>query len=183
MNKNLTNIELLKKILLPAHWRKNIADIDEWHNVEQKLGTALPSDYKNYIDSFGVGKINNFILILTPFIENKYVNLISRGQMDLDAYAESRNQFPKNFTEKIYPEIDGLLPFGVTDNGDTLYWRTVGHPDVWPVTIYEARGPKHFDFSGNMVEFLIQLLQKGMETGVFPDDFASNTPVFLELAT
>jgi hypothetical protein len=143
----------------------------------------LPEDYKGFIQAFGSGTINSFLVVLNPFSSNKYINLLQRGRMELDAYATSKKGFPQYYVHDIYPLQGGLLPFGGTDNGEVLYWNTTGTPENWSVVTYESRGPKYFTFGGNMTDFLTRLLTKTIECDVLPRSFPSTAPVFEPIPT
>lgn len=42
----------------------------------------------------------------------------------------------------LFPEQGGLLPFLVTDNGDTGFWITRAKPEKWPILLKDARAPE-----------------------------------------
>jgi hypothetical protein len=69
-----------------------------------------------------------------------------------------RSNFPTSFGIPIFPESDGYLPYGVTDNGDTLFWVTTGAPGEWTMAVMGPREPEVFVFPGGVVEFLADLL-------------------------
>lgn len=56
-----------------------------------------------FIDTYGTGGIDNFLWVLSPFVENENVNLIQKGKVIRDAYQVSKNSFPEYFTHNIYP--------------------------------------------------------------------------------
>jgi hypothetical protein len=151
---------------------------DHWKTVEEDLGTAIPEDYKEFIEIFGFGKVNEFLTILVPNVSNKYVDLVKRGRMELAAYESARTEFPEYYQDNTYPTPGGLLPFGLTDNGEVLYWRTVGAPTDWTVTVYESRGPEKCDFPGGMCDFLVAILTRRLECNALPRSFARHTPTF-----
>jgi SMI1-KNR4 cell-wall len=177
---SLTKLETL----LPRPTQpQEVGTLHDWTNIEAELKTTLPNDYKGFIGVFGSGTINDFLVVLNPFSPNKYINLLQRGRMELDAYAASKKSFPEHYAHDIYPTSGGLLPFGATDNGEILYWNTTGNPNHWSVVAYESRGPKHFTFGGNMTEFLTRLLEKTIECSVLPRSFPSAAPVFVSMQT
>ena len=150
----------------------------DWQHVEQRLVTALPTDYKQFIQLYGTGAINEFLVIWNPFASNEYVNLLQRSQVEGDAYRSTKSSYPHHFVDDVYPDLGGLLAFAATDNGEVLYWRTQGQPDQWTVSVYESRGPKHFDCNGSMTQFLIWLLTKTINCDVLPWQFLEMPPEF-----
>lgn len=149
-----------------------------WQGVEQQLGTTLPTDYKRFIQLYGTGEINGFLTIWNPFSSYQYVNLLQQSRVEGDSYRSTKSLFPDLFVDDVFPDLGGLLAFASTDNGEVLYWRTQGQPDQWTVTVYESRGPKHFDCNGSMTQFLIWLLTKKISCDVLPWQFLEMTPDF-----
>jgi len=165
-------------VLPPPEFREELPEKGGWERVERELGTKLPTDYKTFIQTYGTGSISNFMMILNPFSKNRYLNLLSRAEIVLGAYRTSRANAPEYFKDNVFPEEHGILPFGSTDNGDDLYWRTLGDPDDWTVTLYESRGSEPFDYDGSMTEFLVDLLTGGIVCPILPVSFAEKEPTF-----
>ena len=157
---------------------QEVGEIRGWNSIEEHLRVELPDDYKKFIHLFGTGSINTFLFILNPFSSNQYVNLLRRGQTEREAFLTSKAHFPKHYVDNVFPEPGGLLPFGVTDNGEVLYWRTVGRSKDWTVTVYESRGPKHFSYEGGMEAFLSCVLTGSIICTVLPRGFIKPTPKF-----
>jgi hypothetical protein len=148
-----------------------------WPAIESQVG-QLPADYKSFMDRFGSGTIDGFVWILNPFSRNAHGNLLYRKEQILDALKEliesgEPSQYP------LYPEPGGLLPFGMTDNGDTLLWQTVGEPDQWPIVVNAARDPTYEKFECNMTAFLEGILTRRIRCSIFPEDFPSARPSFV----
>lgn len=115
---------------------------EDWRIVEEKLGTGLPEDYKRIVELYGDFYWAEFLRVLNPFSENKNLNLFMRSEIILDAERESRAQFPDYYPLNLYPEEKGLLPFAITDNGDTAFWITNGAPERWAILVKDARAPE-----------------------------------------
>lgn len=62
-----------------------------------------------------------------------------------------------------------LFPWGITDNGDELYWNYVN--GVAEIVIFASRYDDVFSCKLNMIDFLTGLLTKKIECDIFPDDF------------
>ena len=77
-------------------------------------------------------------------------------------------EFPDEFPFPVFPAAGGLFPWATTDNGDTLYWLTVGDPDTWQVVVWESRGPEHVVYPFGAAEFLQRWLSGTLECSVFP---------------
>ena len=55
-------------------------------------------------------------------------------------------------------EPEGLLPWGGTENGDTLFWLTEGEADNWSVLINESHSPEFERYNEDMTSFLAKLI-------------------------
>jgi hypothetical protein len=111
-----------------------------WPSVERALGLQLPGNYKALVDLFGASSWNNFLHVLSPFDERFDFRRVAERVLDADR--TSRASFPAHYPLPLYPEAGGLLPWAITDNGDTLYFITRAKPDEWPTVIRGDRPPE-----------------------------------------
>ena len=51
---------------------------DDWQLVEARMLVELPSDYKEFIATYGTGAVDNFLWVLNPFSHNDNLNLIKQ---------------------------------------------------------------------------------------------------------
>src|SRR5579883_19087 len=123
--KNLTNL-----VPIPGSPR-HAGTRQSWDDVEKRLGTGLPSDYKEFINLYGTGDLCDLFWILSPFKEPPENSLLGLLDSLLEPYLRGRTDFPERCPFPAYPEPGGLLPFGGTTNGDTAFWLTRGQPDEW----------------------------------------------------
>lgn len=103
-----------------------------WREVEAKLGTLLPSDYKAFVQLYGLGCFMEYLWIWTPRAYTRHVRLELEASSVLKVLGED-----EYFSFPLWPEPGGLLPFGVTLDGDYLAWVTRGPPDTWRVTVLD----------------------------------------------
>ncbi|URZ02827.1 SMI1/KNR4 family protein [Clostridium felsineum] len=173
------NINQLKNIMKSKPQASNIGDNDEWNAIETQVGIRLPSDYKDFINEYGTGSINEFMWILTPFDEDEYVNFGKRGEEISKAYIESKANNPEYFKHEVFPTKGGILPWGYTENGDELYWLTVGASDEWHVIVYESRSSDYYEYNMGMVQFIYELVSGKLVCPAFPDDFPGEEYEFI----
>jgi hypothetical protein len=95
------SLEALEEILQKPMEPNEPGRPDEWSLVEEQLGIGLPADYKQFIEGFGTGNIDDFILILNPFSAHKFVNFIIKGKVLLDADEFLRKKHPKEYIYKL----------------------------------------------------------------------------------
>jgi hypothetical protein len=146
----------------------------EWDAFEEQFGQRLPGDYKWLVDAYGPGKFDDFLYVLQPHAESRYVRLeYSRDrEREILVPLEEGNRMPYSVNE--------LLPVVKSDNGDTIFWvaRQPDDPGLWRITGHEARGIAWPSYDGGIVEFLVAVLSGARRFEIFPRDFPSDSPSF-----
>lgn len=148
-----------------------VDEVHDWPDVERDIGTPLPSDYKAFIDRYGLGKLCDFIVVFTPSRGNPHVSLSIQIRQKLDVLQQLASEWGEELPCPLFPARGGLLPFGATDNGDVLYWRTSGSPDCWTVVVNDARGPDFDDHDCSMTSFLAEVVSGQRRCSIFPRSF------------
>ena len=172
----MNELKDLTELLPPPTTPLEVPTADDWLQTERSLG-FLPSDYRQFIELYGTGQIDEFVWIFSPSTTNEYVNLQSQVTAILRGLADSADQFPDVFGMPRHPEPGGLLPFGSTDNGDNLFWVTKGPPDEWTVAVMGPRSPDIYKYNVGLVAFLRQLLSDEIQCKVFPEEFPADSPL------
>ena len=171
------SIEYLKKIIIPPDLPNEAPSEIVLKDFEVEIA-LLPEDYKDFIKTYGSGSIDNFMWICNPAANNPFLNLY----IQIKAYLNSLQRVYGIGTVldqyKLYPESNGLLPFGGNDNGDLLLWKTHGHPNEWNIVVLESRMGEVEEFNENMACFLCSILSRKKTCKIFPDDFPSSAPFF-----
>ncbi|MEV5647397.1 SMI1/KNR4 family protein [Nocardia sp. NPDC052254] len=136
-----------------------------WARIEKAMGVGMPPDYRDFIDLYGHGAINDELGINYP----GYPQSDGSTLRTLTDAAEDDNRY--NVYEALqapfpgYPAPGGLLQWGGNYNGDMLCWLTEGdNPDNWPVVVVfrHIHQPSWRRFDGGMAAFLLALV-----TGTF----------------
>jgi hypothetical protein len=167
--------ELAAVLPPPAEPRETQGD---WARVEAEIGSPLPADFKEYVARYGTGVVNDFLWPLNPFAANDNVNLVSEIRFQLDTLRATRDKFPKKFTYAIFPEPGGYLPWGRSENGDVMHWKTQGTPEQWTLAVTDSRAPEWEEFAEPMTSFLARLLAGQITCAIFPPDFLEGGPRF-----
>jgi hypothetical protein len=143
----------------------------------------LPTDYKYFINTYGTGRICDFLYVFNPFSANRYVSLVRQMAMQLGALRGIKDEFGLDVVPyPLYFEPGGLLPCGLTDNGDGLYWLTSGeNPDKWTVVVGEARGPDWEEYSTDLTGFLAKLLSGELRSNIFPNSLLPCPALFQQM--
>ena len=170
----------LYEAISPPSKPREAGNVAAFTAVETSLALLLPEDYKRLIGTYGTGVWKEFLWVLNPFASNVYLNLFEQVKRQLDAERKIRADWPGNVPFALYPEQGGLLPWAMTDNGNRLYWQTVGDPAHWPTVIYESRGPEFECFPFGCCEFLLRWVSGKLPVSVFPRDFDFGFPFAFE---
>jgi hypothetical protein len=163
-------LERLRQLLPPPADPVEPGQPDSWAEVEEALGTGLPSDFKAFTELYGSGKVDDFLYLFNPFTVGQDGNLLAEKDRVLEGYRRTRDRFPERLPLPAFPDPGGVLPLGRTDNGDELYWVTTGHPDGWPVALLESRAARQEVYSMPVTGFLAALAANQLTSRILPKD-------------
>lgn len=173
------SIDALTAVLPPPPAPVEVSGAGGWAKAEAELGAALPADYKAFIERYGTGLVAGFIRPFNPFAASPHRHLKTQVDTQLDALGQLKAKWPDEVPFPLFPEEGGLVPWGRTDNGDILHWKTVGPPDGWPVVVTASRDSRFQEFAETMTAFLAGILMKELTCSVFPDDFPPDALTFV----
>lgn len=173
------NMAKLEVILPPPVAPIEVPGGADWDAVEANL-TKLPGDYRAFIQRYGTGCVDSFMWIFNPGSSNPNLNLQDQVRRQSEVLREI-NEGDMEAIIPIYPDPKGVLPFGITDNGDVLFWETGDEPDNWTVAVLEARSSPLLKFEMNMTSFLAGICDGSVICSAFPEDFPSAKPAFAKL--
>jgi hypothetical protein len=111
-------LDRLRQLLPPPADPVEPGRLDGWAQVERRLGTALPGDFKAFTERYGSGTVDDFLYLFNPFAQGPDGNLLVEKDRVLAAYRQTRARFPDRLPLPPFPE----------PGGDELYWVTDGHP-------------------------------------------------------
>jgi hypothetical protein len=171
------NLEFLVAAMPPPVSPVEAPRSEDWPAVESRLGAALPEDYKEFIEKYGTGKINDFLWVFNPFAKNENLNLFSQIEIQYEVLNELRSS-GERIPYDYFPMAGGLLPFGMSANGDVFFWRTSSSAEQWTVAVNEGRSPSWEVFDVPMVQFLFETLSKKRSSGILPLGFVVAPPKF-----
>ena len=160
------SIDSILKIIEPPPTPSEAGDIDGWKRVEEIMKTKLPIDYKQYISTYGTGCICEFLWPLNPFSKNKYLNLMAKSEAELNSLRDLKKMDFQECPYPLFPDSGGILTWGVTDNGDVLFWLTQGEPDKWITVINESRSPVYEEFDRTMTQFISDLIRGQIRSNI-----------------
>ncbi|MBI1372114.1 MAG: hypothetical protein GC159_05055 [Phycisphaera sp.] len=156
----------------------------DWIAVENELGIGLPRDYKQIIEAYGVGNFGEFLWLFAPSVSNPHVNLQAQVKQQLDVMRAVTADGYESVPYPIDSHTSGLLAFGMTDNGDALFWNTAAgeQPEAWPIVVAGSRSGWS-EYSTPLGTWLHDVLSGTIRVELFPDDWPGDTPKFVALDT
>lgn len=144
-----------------------------WQPIEAELGTALPQDYKDLVRVYGSGCYMEFFEIDVPRCPNFNIRLEYQVPLVSEnfVYGDDRSY-------ALWPTPGGLLPFGGTDNGDSLFWLTRGAPADWGVVVWDQADLDFELFDCDLTSFLAGLATGEILPKAFPEDLLPSNCLF-----
>jgi hypothetical protein len=97
----------------------------DWGEVEARLGMRFPADFKQLIGAYGSGEMLGDLQLFNP--------LTVAGQKRIASELKTLDDLREGcgFLWPVYPEEDGMLPWGSDSNGNVFCWFAQGEPDDW----------------------------------------------------
>jgi hypothetical protein len=143
----------------PAH---PVGAEGNWVAAERRLGAAFPDDFKWFIRIYGVGRVNDFLWLNSPFagrIACTFWRNMKSTIAVLKRYSGGGIVKDPERSHDFFPRPGGLLPFGNTENNNYLTWRTHGDPNNWHVVVWDPSSLKFREYKDwNFSELLCRLL-------------------------
>ncbi|EOV0648039.1 SMI1/KNR4 family protein [Cronobacter turicensis] len=174
-------IKKLTQLLPPPAFSSDSGKGKTWPLIAGSIN--FPSDYVDFINTYGSGRIAEFIIIFNPFSNDENLSFFDQYNYileDLNYLIESDKDYYKY---KLYPEDNGLIPVGVTDNGDYIFWVVTSkeNSEQWGTAIIPVRSPDVEYFECNLVTLIEQILDRSLKTRSLPDAFPSQSVSFKTL--
>ncbi|MEN8652248.1 SMI1/KNR4 family protein [Streptomyces sp. 21So2-11] len=153
----------------------------DWDAVASELRTELPSDYKEFIRTYGGSNWDDYLYVLEPGCPNDNYDLIAWEDQQTEAL-HGLWEFEKKSTE-LATEGTRVIPWATTDNGECLYWlvRPGQSPDQWTIMVNEARGDSWEHFSTTCTQFLAAVLDGELQSSILSSRFPLAAHEFRQL--
>jgi hypothetical protein len=168
-------IERITRMVSPPANPTELKSIEDWKTAESDFGFPLPSDYRDFVFTYGSGLFARFYRVYNPFSASKFISLSQSVTRVTDGLRKLKSEFPDLVPYPIHPEPQGLFPWGNDENGNDYYWLTNGRSNDWRVISDEVRGEGFREHNCTMTEFLEKILLRKIDAlaGGYPqaDDF------------
>lgn len=139
----------------------------EWLDVFERLGIRPPQDYIEFIQSYGTGTINDWITVFNPFAKSKNFNLLRQVPTLLSSLRELRMEFPDSYTIPLFFEPGGVLPWGLSIDGDIFCWVTRGLPGRWTTLVLCRHSDAEF-VPVSMTQYLARAISGTISSHAMP---------------
>ncbi|WP_405907036.1 hypothetical protein OG742_17245 [Streptomyces sp. NBC_00828] len=159
---------------------------DHWNEVEQHVGSALPGDFKTFLNVYGSGVISGELVVFHPRGSSP---LLERMCKTHQTFTERRDRsLNRGGSEHVpyafHPEPGGLISWGYDYSGDEHFFLPCDpDPDQWKiVTMVHEEGCETFDgpFSSFALSFVRRLLDVDRYHGIEPEALEFLEPADLE---
>ncbi|SFT75568.1 SMI1 / KNR4 family (SUKH-1) [Actinopolyspora lacussalsi subsp. righensis] len=147
-----------------------------WQDVERRLGVALPNDYKEFMEVYGDGTLEDYLLLEQLITSEEEFS--EWWEEQLDDLRSAAERVPERYT--LEPGRVDLLPWGFTIDVDVCYWWMDPRedPDRWWIVSRDRDVSRWSVFEGSMVEFLVEVVSGRRREPWMPCDFPGDSPWF-----
>ncbi|MFE3206259.1 SMI1/KNR4 family protein [Embleya sp. NPDC055664] len=162
---HMSSFESLRSLLGdPDWWVRSNSDV--WIASEEYLGLRLPSDYKQFMDFYGPGLLDEYLLLDLPEgpSSEEVVEFWS-----LASWVRARESRPDAYPYAFAPDRNGLIEWG-SDQHSNSYFFLPSAPDAsdWKIVITSEAG-EWFKTDGTFTEYLVRCFQHSSERPSFVD--------------
>ncbi|WP_152646196.1 SMI1/KNR4 family protein [Streptacidiphilus albus] len=150
MDMNSSLRRLVDVLSPPGNPQENV----DWQAVERRWKVSFPRDFREFMDAYGRGTIDNVLTIATP-VDGELTPGVLRCR-DLTPIANTESRIDGNeFWYPAWPQMGSLVGWGTTGTGVDLFWCMRGEdPDLWPLVVRNHRGGAAKELFMGMVEFI-----------------------------
>ena len=141
------------------------------HDFTFKNGRKFPSSYVSFVRQYGYGLSCGLFIIYTPmgdypdsfFIRSK--EIISTYQDVLD---NKENLWFDVAPDLEYSRLKDLIPFGVSENGDYLFWDIMSTEDEMDIYITDFRATGFLRVASDLYELFYKVTSPDRYKEVLP---------------
>ena len=147
----------------------------DWASITTLFGKPLPGDYVSLIENYGSGEIGGWLTVFNPFDSNPNISLTKQSFGLLSSISLLKEEFPETCPYPLMFEPGGLLPWGMSIDGDIYCWATNGVSGKWSIVII-GRHSEPEEFPLPMCRFIAQAITGEITPLTVPTEWPQ-TPV------
>ncbi len=150
----------------------------DWGKISAYFGKPLPGDYMSFIDNYGSGEIGGWLTILNPFSGNSNLSFIEQFFGLLSSISLLKEEFPETCPYPLMFEPGGLLPWGISIDGDIFCWATTGVSGKWSIVVIGRHSdPEQFELP--MCKFIEQSIKGEISPLAIPEGWNNESIKFV----
>jgi hypothetical protein len=162
-----TDVDALLRLMPPPQDGGTAVD---WEAMARSWDRPFPPDYRRFIESYGAGTIEDFLVILAPQLKVPLEEAGLNGMVLEILSAEGT----WDIADKS-PELEGtsprLITWGVDSAADLMCWDASGEdPAAWPVLVFNRGDVLFRRYDCGMAEFLTRMMRGGFPECPLEDD-------------
>ncbi|WP_167336168.1 SMI1/KNR4 family protein [Amycolatopsis alba] len=148
--------------------------------VERQLRTALPSDYKALLSIFPSGMYRDTVWVTNPTQGKDYWQKFQDYIREtLEAFADEDLEYLEGTAYRVFPEPNGLLPWGHDGAGGIFCWIARGDsPDDWPTAYYSPGDYEWTEHPGGAADLLADVLTSQGTDNILRWDLTDKPAIF-----
>ncbi|MFE1905996.1 hypothetical protein ACFW96_20360 [Streptomyces gardneri] len=125
---------------------------DDWAEVEGYVGSALPGDFKAFLDAYGTGSVCGELVVFHPRGSSP---LLDRMRRIHESFGRSWRRDSDEYPFRFHPASGGLISWGYDHSGDEhFFWPCDPDPDCWKI-VTNTDGPAPVVFDGRFTDFVL----------------------------
>lgn len=143
---------------------------EAWAEVENYVGSALPSDFKAFLNAYGTGVICGELVVFHPQGSSP---LLTRMRKIHESFGQSWRRDSDEYPFRFHPDPGGLISWGYDYSGDEhFFWPCDPEPDRWKV-VTNINGTEPAVFDGPFTDFVLSFVKRLRDVdphhGIDPD--------------
>lgn len=165
------SIHRLKEILAPPANPVDPPSEKVWDSVRSTLGINLPTNLLTMSKVYGTGMIRGEEMTGLGIYNPGHPNYIRDAQNELQRLRDTRGPVKdSDMPFDVFPDENGLFPFGIDENDVWLCWQVSSHSNEWPIVIrwkYGLDGMEKFEMP--LFDFLVRVFERTIELPCWPE--------------
>ncbi len=158
------NLKDLSEIVTPPNKPVELPSKKEWNKCDTEF-VVLPPDYKQFVNQYGSGSIEQneekLMYFFSPFSKSSGSNMVDkykRFRRTVDLWGDETPH--PDF--KVFPEEGGYLPVAVSRDGANIYWRCFGKSTEWKISSLDET--EVYSYKVGWIDYLVMSLKKEIES-------------------
>jgi hypothetical protein len=150
----------------------------DWGRVEQRIGAAVPRDYRELLDAGGGGV---WVDCLRLFVPAPGPGL---RHVDLERAGVEFEQLQDLFEDDVMGRPDDLdpgsrlLPWASTGTGLTFYWQVSPATDPYPIRVSDRNGDVWERYDLLTTDFLVGIVQGAVRSELLDESWIRRDVLF-----